>query len=338
MRAKLHRATNDMISRMAVGKRLADLGLASQADGSYNVINLIADALYLLGVFNVGDFIPALAWMDLQGCVRQSKEVGCKLQRVWQEVIDERRETRRQSHSSNSAHKEVDFLDVLMTASESKDATITDFNIAAILTDMFAGGTDTSAISTEWALGELLLNPIKMKKVQEELEQVVGRSRLVQEADIPHLPYLCAVVKETMRLHPVAPLLLPHKASQECQVAGYDIPKDTVAYVNAWAIGRDPSVWERPLEFWPERFLDSSIDVRGQHFELLPFGSGRRACPGSTLGLRSVQLMLASLLHCFEWSSTDKPDMAEKYGLVLKMEKPLIASATPRVASRLLSG
>eukprot|EP00250_Pteridium_aquilinum_P022022 c25281_g1_i2 orf=143-769(+) len=196
---------------------------------------------------------------------------------------------------------------------------------------MMAAGTDTSAVTTEWALAELLASPDTLKKVQEELDEVVGRSRILQESDLPNLPYLRAVIFETMRLHPAAPLLAPHYSLEACELGGYHIPANTMIYVNAWAIGRDPDAWQNPLQFWPERFLGSSIDVLGQHFELIPFGSGRRICPGWRLGLLNVEVILANLLHAFDWSTSSKPDMDEKFGIIMSRKKPLIATPTPRL-------
>ncbi|KAH7388101.1 hypothetical protein KP509_16G057600 [Ceratopteris richardii] len=139
-----------------------------------------------------------------------------------------------------------------------------------------------------------------------------------------------------MRLHPAAPLLLPHAATQQCQVNGYDIPSGTQVYVNAWAIGRDPNVWENPLKFYPERFLDSKADVRGHHFELLPFGSGRRACPGLALGINNVHLMLANLVHAFEWAMLTELDMKEKFGIVCALANPLVAKAELRLPRQVI--
>ncbi|KAH7387616.1 hypothetical protein KP509_16G032700 [Ceratopteris richardii] len=201
---------------------------------------------------------------------------------------------------------------------------------------MFVGGIDTSTLAIEWALAELLKHPHILRTVQDELSLVVGFTRLVQDSDIGSLPYLRAVVKETMRLHPVVPMLVPHAANQQCQVNGYDIPSGTVTFVNVWAIGRDASVWEMPLKFYPERFLDSKIDLRGQHFELLPFGSGRRICPGLSLGIDSVHLLLANLLHVFDWSAIGEIDMTEKYGMMCSLAKPLVAAVEMRIPRQLL--
>lgn len=183
---------------------------------------------------------------------------------------------------------------------------------------------------------ELLRHPAALKRVQEELDSVVGRNRLVEETDMPHLKYLRAVVKETLRMHPVAPLLVPHYSMESCEVAGYLIPANCQVFINVWAMGRDASIWERPLEFEPERFLTNNIDFVGQDFELLPFGSGRRSCPGRTMGLLVVEYTLAVLLHACTWElplglRPEDVDLAEAPGLVVPKAVPLEAVATPRL-------
>jgi len=167
--------------------------------------------------------------------------------------------------------------------------------------DIFVAGTDTSAGTLEWAMTALMKEPKVMNKVQEEVRNLVGDRKLVKEDDLLRLPYLKAVVKETWRLHPVAPLLLPRETIQNCNIDGYDIPARTLVFVNAWAIGRDPEAWEIPEEFYPERFFGKSIDFKGQDYELIPFGTGRRGCPGILMGAVTVELALANLLYNFDW-------------------------------------
>ncbi|XP_057990302.1 iridoid oxidase-like [Hevea brasiliensis] len=191
----------------------------------------------------------------------------------------------------------------------------------------FAGSETTSA-ATEWAMAELLRKPEAMRKVKEELNEVVGENRNVEESDIEKLPYLQAVVKEALRLHPSVPLLVPKNTMQDTNFMGYHIAKDTQVFVNAWAIGRDPDSWEDPLTFKPERFLGSNIDYKGQNFELIPFGSGRRICIGMLLAQRVLLLSLASLIHCFDWeldkdSTPEILDMREKIGMSVKKLVPL---------------
>lgn len=217
--------------------------------------------------------------------------------------------------------------------------------------DLFSAGTDTSAATVEWALAELLLNPTSMERARSELAQVLGSKPEVEESDISQLKYLQAIVKEIFRKYPPAPLLLPHHAEAAAQVQGgrYTVPKGARVVVNVWAIGHDGEAWPEPDRFMPERFLEeeegsdggkgggggaAAVDFRGRDFELLPFGSGRRMCPGMPLAHRMVHLMLASLLHRFEWRLRPEDeknglDMAERVGLNLAMATPLQVMATP---------
>ena len=179
-------------------------------------------------------------------------------------------------------------------------------------------------------MAELLRHPETIEKAQREIREVIGKGGIVQESDISKLPYLQSIVKETFRLHPAGPLLLPHKAETDVELCGFTVPKNSQVLVNAWAIGRDPSTWPNPDEFMPERFLGREIDVKGRDFELIPFGAGRRICPGMSLAHRMVHLMLASLLHSHGWKLEDgvrleNLDMSEKFGLTLQKAQPLSA-------------
>lgn len=201
---------------------------------------------------------------------------------------------------------------------------------------MLAASMDTTGTAIEWLLSELLKQPEVMKKVQKELEETVGLERMVEESDLDKLKYLEMVIKETFRLHPPVPLLVPHQAMDDCQVDGYHIPKESRIIINAWAIGRDPKVWSDAEKFIPERFVGSKIDVKGLNFELIPFGSGRRGCPGLQLGLTVVRLVAAQLVHCFDWKLPDnilpeELDMEEEFGVVVSRTTPLIAIPTYRL-------
>jgi len=205
---------------------------------------------------------------------------------------------------------------------------------------MITAGTDTSAISVEWAMAELIRNPRVQQKAQEELDKVIGLERVMTEADFLSLPYLQCVAKEAMRLHPPTPLMLPHRANADVKVGGYDIPKGSNVHVNVWAVARDPAVWKEPLEFRPERFLEEDVDMKGHDYRLLPFGAGRRVCPGAQLGINLVTSMLGHLLHHFCWSpgegmKGEDIDMGESPGLVTYMRTPLKAVASPRLPSHL---
>ena len=198
-----------------------------------------------------------------------------------------------------------------------------------LLKDMLGAAMDTSATVIGWALPELIRHPQVMKKVKDELENVVGLDTIVEESHLIHLQYLDMVIKEILRLYPPVPLLVPHESLQDCVVDGFFIPRKSRVIVNAWAIGRDPTAWIHPLKFHPERFMDSQLDVKGRDFQLIPFGAGRRGCPGIHLGLTVVRLVLAQLLHCFDWKllggmSIDELDMTENFGLTCPRAQDLI--------------
>lgn len=188
-------------------------------------------------------------------------------------------------------------------------------------------GSETTSSTIEWALTELLTNPESLNKAKAELAQAVGADRTFEEDDIDNLPYLKAVIKETLRLHPPIPFLVPRRAMEDTNFQGYHIPKDTQVLVNAWAIGRDPEVWDEPWSFKPERFLGSTVDYKGQNYELIPFGAGRRMCAGVPLAHRMLHLILGSLLHQFDWEldCKEKIDMNDRMGITVRKAEPLIA-------------
>lgn len=201
--------------------------------------------------------------------------------------------------------------------------------------DMVVGGTDTSSNTIEFAMAEMMHNPEIMKRVQEELEVVVGKDNMVEESHIHKLSYLQAVMKETLRLHPVLPLLVPHCPSETTIVGGYTIPKGSRVFVNVWAIHRDPSIWKKSLEFDPTRFLDAKLDFSGNDFNYFPFGSGRRICAGIAMAEKTVLHFLATLVHLFDWTvpQGEKLEVSEKFGIVLKKKIPLVSIPTPRLSN-----
>ncbi|XP_060212491.1 geraniol 8-hydroxylase-like isoform X2 [Lycium barbarum] len=276
------------------------------------------------GVPNLSDYFPVLKWLDLQGVRRRIRPAYLRLHEIFDEAIEKRVEGR-----AAGMKKKGDFLDVLLDQCED-DGSGFGTTIKPLMVDLFIAGSDTSAITTEWAMAELLRSPQELKKVRQEIIQQIGTERPVQESDIDKLPYLQAVVKEAMRLHPAVSLLLPHKAQNDIEVLGYTVPKDSQVFVNAWAIGRDPKSWVRPLEFLPERFIESSVDYKGRDFEFIPFGAGRRICPGLPLAIRMVNLILASIIQPFSWKLPDgmvpeKLDMEEQFGVSLRKATPLVA-------------
>lgn len=199
---------------------------------------------------------------------------------------------------------------------------------------MFAAGTDTTFITLEWAMTELMLNPRARKKAQAEIRSIVKERKFVSENDLPQLHYMKAVVKETFRLHPPVPVLVPRESMENITIDGYDIPEKTRFFVNVWAIGRDPESWENPTIFEPERFINSKIDYRGQDYELLPFGAGRRSCPAVIFSTATIELALAQLLHSFDWElppgvEAKDLDLAEVFGITMHRIYPLIVEAKP---------
>ncbi|GAB2222461.1 hypothetical protein Droror1_Dr00013683 [Drosera rotundifolia] len=197
---------------------------------------------------------------------------------------------------------------------------------------MITAGTDTSARTMEWAMSLLLNHPDALEKVRSEIDTIVSTPRLVQDSDVLNLNYLRCVINETLRLFPVAPLLVPHFSSSDCTIGGYDIPKGTMLVVNVWALHRSPDVWKDPLKFKPERFIE--VEGEGDTFRFMPFGAGRRVCPGANFAMRTVTLVLARLIQCFEWESFDGGlvDLDEGAGLTMPKSKPLEARCTPRAS------
>ncbi|XP_028763948.1 geraniol 8-hydroxylase-like [Neltuma alba] len=279
------------------------------------------------GKLNLADYFPALKRFDLQGVRRHVRVSYERLHEIFDDLIQKRLKEREDS----SALRNGDFLDVLLDHCQPEDGS--DFTVESIkplILDLFIAGSDTSGSTTEWAMAELLRNPEIMRKARTELNQVIGNNiGQIKESDIPRLPYIQAIVKETLRLHPSVPLLLPYIAANDVVVTGYTIHKGDQLLINAWSIGRNPSYWDNPTSFLPERFLAGSApDFKGRDFEYLPFGGGRRICPGLPLANRMISLMVATLVHSFEWDlpkgmTPETMDMNEQYGITLKKAVPL---------------
>ncbi|XP_077245122.1 geraniol 8-hydroxylase-like [Tasmannia lanceolata] len=283
---------------------------------------------------NISDIFPILARFDIQGVERQIRKRVLWHDRFVDRIIDQRLELGRKEEKGNR-HERKDFLQLLLQRKEQGEP-LTTSHIKALLLDFVYAGNDTTSTTLEWAMAEMIDHPEAMKSAQEELEQVVGLSATVEEAHLSKLHYLSAAMKEVMRLHPVAPLLVPHCPSQSCVVGGYMVPKGAQVLVNAWAIQRDQEAWDKPLDFKPERFLmaTTKYDYSGNDLRYIPFGSGRRICAGMALAEKLVMYTLASLLHSFSWRLPEgtKVDLSDKFGIILKMKTPLIAIPTPRLS------
>ncbi|XP_054819660.1 flavonoid 3',5'-hydroxylase 2-like [Prosopis cineraria] len=301
--------------------------------------DMVVELMTTGGYFNVGDFIPFLGWLDLQGIERGMKRLHKRFDALLTRMINEH-------VASNDRRKsKPDFLYAIMAYGggdhSDADHNFTLTNVTALLLNLFAAGTDTSSSVIEWALAEMLKNPSIMNKAQQEMDQIIGHERRLQESDVSNLPYLRAICNETFRLHPSTPLNLPRVAAEPCEIAGYFIPKDTRLSVNIWAIGRDPDGWEKALEFKPERFVsdekNKKMDPGGNDFELIPFGAGRRICAGTRLGILMVQFILGTLVHSFDWKlpeGVSELNMEETFGLALQKKVPLTAMVSPRLSPR----
>ncbi|KAM3341942.1 cytochrome CYP82D47 [Capsicum galapagoense] len=296
--------------------------------------------LELLGAFVVADFLPYLRWLDIGGHEKAMKENAKEMDSLAEAWLAEHR--RKRKSKGNKCGNEEDFMDVMLSICEDKDFAA-GFDVDTIIKTtcmaLLAAGADTIIVTLTWTLSLLLNNYEALKKAQDELDSHVGKSRWVQESDVKNLVYLQAIVNESFRLYPAAPLLLPHESIEDCVVSGYDIPKGTRLLVNIWKFHHDPNIWPNPHEFKPERFLTThkDVNVRGNHFELIPFGSGRRMCPGTFLGFQVVQYVLAMLLQGFEIKKpSDEPiDMSESFGLTIFKASPLEVHLTPRLNSNL---
>jgi cytochrome P450 len=334
IRSHLQRASLNNIMSSVFGRRYnfedADCAEALQLK------EMVREGFELLGAFNWTDHLPALEAIDPQNIHQRCAKLVPRVTAFVQNIIDDHREHAAVSRSPGSDVS--DFVDVLLSLQGGEK--LSDADAVAVLWEMIFRGTDTTAILTEWIMAELVLHPEIQAKAHAELDKVVGKEKAVCDSDIARLPYLQAVVKETLRTHPPGPLLSWARLSTEdVQVAGQLIPKGTTAMVNMWAITHDPAIWSNPEEFRPERFVASEaggadIDVRGNDLRLAPFGAGRRVCPGRALGMATVQLWLAQLLHKFEWvASTDHPvDLSEVLKLSCEMVHPLHAIPLPRTS------
>ncbi|KAE8720516.1 Nucleotide-sensitive chloride conductance regulator (ICln) family protein [Hibiscus syriacus] len=277
---------------------------------------------------NISDIFPVIAPFDLQGIVSKSKKHLSWFYGIFESVIMNRLKLQ-DNRKKNDDKINRDFLQQMLELNQRGDgnSSLSNNEIKALLLDMMVGGTDTIPTTVEWAMTELLRHPDIMMKLVEELDTVVGKQNKLEETHLPRLLYLDAVVRETLRLHPVIPLLLPHTPSQTSIVAGYTIPKHSRVFINAWAMQRDPRFWDDPLRFQPERFFRGDIDHRGNNFQYLPFGSGRRICVGLALAKKMAAILLGALVHSFEWKTPSGtiPDVEEKFGVVLKKRESLVA-------------
>ncbi|KAL1803483.1 hypothetical protein DCAR_0935184 [Daucus carota subsp. sativus] len=313
--------------RAAIGKR-----------GDKEVIEMVEDIAYWAAGFFINDLFPSVKFLSvLNGMKPALKKIRRKIDHIFKEIIDEHKEklARREKGVAVDTQDE-DLVDVLLRVNETQrlQFPINDNDIQAITLDMLTAGTDTSSTVLEWAMSALMKHPRVMNKAQEEVRELLKGKEKVTETDIiGQLSYLKLVIKETLRLHTPLPLLVARECRKECEIEGYTIPEKTKLLVNVWAIGRDPDRWADAEKFVPERFENSGMDFSGTNFDYLPFGAGRRMCPGINFGVAGVELPLAQLLYHFDWKvpNDGRPEdlnMEESFGTTNKRKHNLVLVPT----------
>ncbi|MCD7448566.1 hypothetical protein HAX54_044170 [Datura stramonium] len=317
--------TGNIVSRVALGRK------HNEGESGMNAKVILDEFGELLGTFNIGDYIPWLEWINkITGLDTKVEKVAKELDTFLETVIEEH--IIRNNNGDYSTDEAKDFVDVLLEIQNGKE---TGFpfqrdSLKAVILDIFAAGIDTTYTALEWIMTELLRHPRAMEKLQNEVRGLAQGKEKITEDDLGNMQYLKAVIKETFRLHPPVPLLIPRESTEDIKLLGHQIPAKTQILINAWAIGRDPLLWENSQEYRPERFLNSKIDVKGLDFELIPFGAGRRGCPGTAFAVVINELALARLVHKFNFALPDKDlDMTEGSGVTIRRKSPLLAVATP---------
>ncbi|KAJ3696974.1 hypothetical protein LUZ61_000679 [Rhynchospora tenuis] len=317
----LSKVLQDLSNRIVTRVTFGD-GIAARGYG-----NILEESQRLLGEFWVVDYLPWLGWIDALTGLRKRLEKNFKeLDEFYNHVIEEH------MRGGSADHEPCDLVHVLLQLHKDP-AYGTTFSsmshIKGIIMDMFSAGTDTSSATLTWIMTELIINPRAMAKARDEVRKIAGKKGKVEEHDLQDLTYLKLVIKETMRLHPPAPLLIPRETTETCVIQGSKVPPKTRIIINARAISLDPNTWDNPEEFRPERFIDSNADFRGQDFRLVPFGVGRRSCPGINFALPVVELVLANLLYCFDWElpagmTKEEMDLEEELGITMHKKIPLV--------------
>lgn len=298
--------------------------------------DLLRKRVDMMGAFSVGNYIPWLSWVDrLSGLVGRAKKVAKDLDDFFEFVIGEHEDA--QIGLGVKSHEEQDLVDILLDfrCDASDDLKLHRDTIKSVLLIVYAGGIDSLYTILDWIFSELIRHPRVMKKLQHEVTKIAQGRSIIPHEDLGKLQYLKAVIKETFRLHPPSPLLIPRISTQDVKLMGYATPANTQVLVSAWAIGRDPTLWDGPEEFRPERFLDSSIEYNGLHFELIPFGSGRRGCPGIQFSSAVMEFTLANMVHKFNFMlpngvKSEDLDMSDIYGHTTHRKSSLMVMVSPR--------
>ncbi|XP_021845064.2 geraniol 8-hydroxylase [Spinacia oleracea] len=274
-----------------------------------------------IGRPNIVDCYPLLKMIDPQRIRHRLTAYCVKLFKLFDEIVGMRLKSRKDQVHSLGLYN--DLLDVILDVMEEQSDEINRDHLHHLPLDLIGAGMDTTSKTMEWAMAELLRNPVFLRKLQEELDSVIEKGNIILESQISELPYLQAIVKETLRLHPSAPLLLPRKVEKDVEIDGFQLPKGAMLIVNAWAIGRDPNNWDDQDSFIPDRFMGSELDVKSQFTQLFTFGAGKKICPGMPLAIRMISLVLGNLVCLFDWKVEELGmekvlDMDDHYGITIK--------------------
>ncbi|CAL5385436.1 unnamed protein product [Camellia sinensis] len=334
MKSAFFKLTFNVMTRMIAGKRYYGEGVENSEEAK-RFQEIVSETGQLGAEKNVGDFFPFVRWFGIKGSEKKLIDLHEKRDKFMQDLIEQHRSN---ESGFGGGERKRTMIEILLSLHDTEPEYYTDENIRSLMLVLLHAGTDTSVGTMEWALSYLLNNPEILRKARIEIDNCVGQDRLIDESDLIKLPYLRCIINETLRMHPAAPLLIPHESSADCTVGGFHIPRSTMLLVNMWAIQNDPKIWVDSNKFKPERFegLDGSRDG----FMLMPFGSGRRGCPGEGLALRMVGLALGSLIQCFDWEriSNEMVDMTEVGGVTAPKAQPLMAKCKPRpIIMKLLS-
>ncbi|KAE8771515.1 4-hydroxyphenylacetaldehyde oxime monooxygenase [Hordeum vulgare] len=295
-----------------------------------NLEHVLEEATHAQASFSAEDYFPNIVGRlvdRITGLAARRERIFKQLDTFFEIIIEQHLDPQRVKPHNG------DLVDRLIGLWKDNSGTlsITRDHVKGIIFGTFIGGSDTASVTILWAMAELVRKPQLLKKVQNEIRAMAGGNERVRPDDLAKLSYLKMVVKETLRLHPPATMLLPREAMQDIQIGGYDVPAKTRIYVNVWAIGRDPASWpDDSEEFKPERFEASEIDFKGAHFELTPFGAGRRICPALSMSTATVEFTLANLLYCFEWALPEGAAVSteEEGKLIPLLKTPLVLVPT----------
>ncbi|XP_028799672.1 cytochrome P450 71D10-like [Neltuma alba] len=290
-------------------------------------LSTLDDITKMVGGFSIVDLFPSIEVLQrITGMKARLERVHKLNDQVLENIIRNHKERKVKSNEND----EENLVDVLLKIQEAKDQEfpLTHDHVKAVILDMFIAGSETSSTTLEWAMAELTKNPGAMEKAQAEVRMIYKGKDFVDESEIHQLKYINSIVKETLRLHPPGVLLLPRESTERCVINGYEIPKQTRIMVNGWAIGRDPKFWDEAETFKPERFLDNPIDFRGANMDYIPFGAGRRICPGINFAVSSIELPLANLLYHFDWklpngTTPENFDMSETFAASVRRTENL---------------